>query len=604
MTNTAETRPDDWPSFAVTGDKTRPTPDANIASGFPQTTVPPTRQEFNWAFNQVFKGVRYLLQNGTPDWSATESFPSGAVVRRGGLIYTASSSNINIDPATNPGTWERSNYTLSQMNAQTATQLGSYVTSSYLAANYVSNGSLTATLTNYVTTAQLAAAGLISTVVTPVIETVAAGDLAVFFDGIGVGKWKKPPRINFATVNMSPFSSLETSGAIRGSTTVMNATASTVLDVQALPDGGFVEFWWITGVGHKFRLFNADGTARGAEVLATNSSATATGNLSVTTDGGFVISYYDGTRTAWKRYTNAGVLVTSGTNTNGTNGVNNACVALSDGGFVTIYNTAATVLKFSRYNSSNTIQQTDITIATGGGNISSVNAVPVVGGGFAISYIDASSTFVILAVYTVLGVIVGSAQTAGAASGGGTCSVGCLTNGDLVISWTQASLNPQWRRYNSSATAQGAAQDFAIGSISGVTYTIGTLDGGFFISYTTSVTVYRFNATGGGIGTFAFTAPVSTQGFISQLADGGVVMSWQQVTTNYVAFTRYAANAVTVTGAYTVGGSAGATATMATSGTQSLTASYTPGNILHGGGKNPGINGAIFGQQLQSRGLA
>lgn len=157
MPNTAETRPDDWPSFAVTGDKTRPAPDSAIASGFPQTTLPPTRQEFNWAFNQVFKGVRYLLQIGLADWSATEIYPSNAKVMRGGLTYISSSGNTNVDPATNPGTWERWGQTTTQINALIASALSTYSTTATIAANYVSNSSLTTTLAGYVTSAYAAA---------------------------------------------------------------------------------------------------------------------------------------------------------------------------------------------------------------------------------------------------------------------------------------------------------------------------------------------------------------------------------------------------------------------------------------------------------------
>ncbi len=136
MPNTQETRPDDWPSFAVTGDKTRPTPDANIASGFPQSTTPPSRQEFNWAINQAFRGVRYMLQLGVPEWSATEPYPSQAKIQRGGLSFSAHTANMNVDPVLDAtGTWERWGYTASQLTSFVSAALGSnFVTPAQLTA--------------------------------------------------------------------------------------------------------------------------------------------------------------------------------------------------------------------------------------------------------------------------------------------------------------------------------------------------------------------------------------------------------------------------------------------------------------------------------------
>lgn len=162
MANTQETRPDDWPSWAVTGDKTRPVPDSAISVGFPQTDTPPTRQTFNWAFNQIFKGVRYLLQSGVPDWSANETYGAQATVKRGGLCYIALSGNTNLDPATNPGTWERWAYSLSQMNTAIDARITAggyattaYVTSAIAAQQTVQDGRTTAALAPYSTTSQM-----------------------------------------------------------------------------------------------------------------------------------------------------------------------------------------------------------------------------------------------------------------------------------------------------------------------------------------------------------------------------------------------------------------------------------------------------------------
>lgn len=157
MPNTTETRPDDWPSWAVTGDKTRPASDSTIATGFPQSDVPPSRQTFNWAFNQIYKGVRYLLQRGIPDWSATEIYGAQAVVQRGGLSYLASISNTGVDPATNPATWERWGFSASQQAAQftqysTTAQMNSAITSAL--APYSTTTATNATIDSKILTQQ------------------------------------------------------------------------------------------------------------------------------------------------------------------------------------------------------------------------------------------------------------------------------------------------------------------------------------------------------------------------------------------------------------------------------------------------------------------
>lgn len=113
----AVTRPTVLPVWAEAGDKVQPT-DAEIQTGWPLSNVPPSRQRFNWIFNWLANGIRYLTRRGMPDWAATEAYEIGDRVQASdGMTYVAKTANTNKDPLTNAADWERWGYTATEMSA-------------------------------------------------------------------------------------------------------------------------------------------------------------------------------------------------------------------------------------------------------------------------------------------------------------------------------------------------------------------------------------------------------------------------------------------------------------------------------------------------------
>jgi hypothetical protein len=189
MTNTTATRPDDWPNWGDTGDKTRPPTDAYIAAGWPQSLTAPPRQYWNWAFNQCFDGIRYVLQRGIGGWSGTETYNTNAIVERGGLQYRAllaSGPSSPQDPSSAPTYWELLTLSAAQIAAvgfDTVTARNTAITSAL--SPYVSNGALTTALASYVTGAQL------TTAVQAAIATAKPNNAPPGFLGtFGSGRWR------------------------------------------------------------------------------------------------------------------------------------------------------------------------------------------------------------------------------------------------------------------------------------------------------------------------------------------------------------------------------------------------------------------------------
>lgn len=111
------TRPPVLPVWADTGDKTQPT-DLEIAAGWPVTSIPPSRQRFNWFFSVVSNAYRYLTRRGIPDWISTETFEIGDIQRSlvdGKTYRSMVAANINFEPSINPLKWERWGFSLSEL---------------------------------------------------------------------------------------------------------------------------------------------------------------------------------------------------------------------------------------------------------------------------------------------------------------------------------------------------------------------------------------------------------------------------------------------------------------------------------------------------------
>ncbi len=109
-------KPSDLPAWAESGDKVQPT-NAEIQTGWPLSTVPPSRQRFNWVLNWLATGVRYFMQRGIPEWDATEEYPAGARVQYNNATYISltGTSNTGQQPDTATTFWERWAYSDTEM---------------------------------------------------------------------------------------------------------------------------------------------------------------------------------------------------------------------------------------------------------------------------------------------------------------------------------------------------------------------------------------------------------------------------------------------------------------------------------------------------------
>jgi hypothetical protein len=164
MSNTTATRPDDWPNWGDTGDKTRPPTDAYIAAGWPQSTTAPPRQYWNWAFNQCFDGIRYVLQRGIGAWSGTETYNTNAIVERAGLQYRAllaSGPGSPQDPTTATTYWELLTLSAAQITAagfDAITARNAAITAQQGVQDARTTSAINAALTPYVTNSAMLAA--------------------------------------------------------------------------------------------------------------------------------------------------------------------------------------------------------------------------------------------------------------------------------------------------------------------------------------------------------------------------------------------------------------------------------------------------------------
>lgn len=116
----ALTRPLVVPAWADAGDKAAPT-NSEIEAGWPLTTIPPSRQRFNWAMHQMHNGVRYLTRRGLADWSSEEAYKVGdRCLAANGMTYRCLADHTNVVPGTDATKWERWAYSESELNARLA----------------------------------------------------------------------------------------------------------------------------------------------------------------------------------------------------------------------------------------------------------------------------------------------------------------------------------------------------------------------------------------------------------------------------------------------------------------------------------------------------
>ncbi|MDH0336486.1 phage tail protein [Metapseudomonas otitidis] len=91
---------------------------------YDQTAGIPPMEWFNALFKRGDEGLRYLLQRGIAEWSATEDYPVDAHVQEGGKVWKAKLANLGKRPSVNPGEWVETALTREALKALIQEQLG------------------------------------------------------------------------------------------------------------------------------------------------------------------------------------------------------------------------------------------------------------------------------------------------------------------------------------------------------------------------------------------------------------------------------------------------------------------------------------------------
>nr|DAR50139.1 MAG TPA: Baseplate structural protein [Caudoviricetes sp.] len=92
---------------------------------FDQTGGIPPMEWFNFLFKRTDEKFGYLFQRGLSEWSATQSYPEGALVQYKNLTYKAKRANTNKKPdEAQSSDWQRWGFTQSELAVATITVSG------------------------------------------------------------------------------------------------------------------------------------------------------------------------------------------------------------------------------------------------------------------------------------------------------------------------------------------------------------------------------------------------------------------------------------------------------------------------------------------------
>lgn len=92
---------------------------------FDQTGGIPPMEWFNFLFKRTDEKFGYLFQRGLSEWSATQSYPEGALVQYKNLTYKAKRTNTNKKPdEAQSSDWQRWGFTQSELGVATLTGSG------------------------------------------------------------------------------------------------------------------------------------------------------------------------------------------------------------------------------------------------------------------------------------------------------------------------------------------------------------------------------------------------------------------------------------------------------------------------------------------------
>ncbi len=133
----AITKPPVLPAWAESGDKVTPS-NAEIQVGWPLSSIPPSRQRFNWLLNFLANGIRYFSRRGLPDYDAAETYMTGdRIIGDDGKTYRSLIDNNTAQtPSTSPTKWEEWAPTLARFAALIQGQTFTAFTTAGVAPNF------------------------------------------------------------------------------------------------------------------------------------------------------------------------------------------------------------------------------------------------------------------------------------------------------------------------------------------------------------------------------------------------------------------------------------------------------------------------------------
>ncbi|WP_165676625.1 gp53-like domain-containing protein [Metapseudomonas otitidis] len=102
---------------------------------FDQTNGIPPMEWFNALFKRNDEALRYLLQRGIAEWSATEDYPVGAHVQEGGKVWKAKVASLGKQPSVNPSEWVETALTRDALKALIQEQNFAPISSPVLSGN-------------------------------------------------------------------------------------------------------------------------------------------------------------------------------------------------------------------------------------------------------------------------------------------------------------------------------------------------------------------------------------------------------------------------------------------------------------------------------------
>lgn len=441
---------------------------------------------------------------------------------------------------------------------------------------------------------------------TKVIADVAVGDLACYFDTLGIAKWQNPPAMPFSQGLRLPYASLESSKTQRGSTVVPEAVVISNDQHSActLTNGNIVVVYSGSATNLRFAIYKPDGTLV-KSVTQVVAVSNVISDVTPLANGGFVIAANSNgaSNAAWYVYDAAGNFVQNGSANGPCSDISVA--GLSSGDFVVAY-VESSAAKFVRCNSGG-VQQGGITTTDAASVHNYIDVTALTGGGFVVVW-GSSAPSVKFGRYDNSGVLQGSITTLASSGSPAWPCVAGLSSGGFAITWVDTTPNyPKYAIYSSAGVVVKAVTQLTSQTGASKLCIAGLVQGGFVIAYRQDNTLHYLDNSGNidpATSSYSGAAGGSYLQEIASLVDGGLLV-FATNGSNNPSFGFFSTYAVTIVGNVTSGATVGNIAAIETYGVLLLTGTYAESkSFSHTGGSLPGNKGTVFNGSIYMKGLS